>query len=116
MKNQREANGDRLKQIAQAIASVRIYTKDLDKEAFFSDQMIQDAVLMQFIIIGENVARLEEDLLEKYAYPWHRVRAFRNIIAHDYYNISPEAVWAIIVHDLAVLESQIDTIIGSEGF
>lgn len=34
--------------------------------------MLQDAVMMQFIIIGEAIVNVENEKLDKYDYPWHR--------------------------------------------
>jgi uncharacterized protein with HEPN domain len=53
-------------------------------------------------------------ILAKYPYPWHQVRAFRNLIAHDYYGVRLPAVWAIVQHDLSPLEALVDKIISAE--
>ena len=62
--------------------------------------MLHDAVMMQFIIIGEAIVNVETGILAKYDYPWYKVKSFRNMIAHAYFNIKLPAVWQIIENDL----------------
>jgi uncharacterized protein with HEPN domain len=76
--------------------------------------MIFDAVLLQFIIIGEAIIHVEKETLEKYDYPWFKVRAFRNFIAHEYFDINPCAVWKIIKQDVPELKTLVGLIILNE--
>jgi phosphate transport system protein len=55
-----------------------------------------------------------DTLLFRYNYPWHRVRSFRNLIVHDYYNIRMEAVWQIIIKDVPDLQKIIASILKNE--
>jgi uncharacterized protein with HEPN domain len=114
MKNPREENIQQLKQIKQAIGMIINYTNGETLQSFCSKSMLQDAILMQFVVIGEAVNHIEHDLLEKYSYPWHKAKAFRNLIAHDYFNIKLEAVWKIIENDLPDLEQTIKKMIELE--
>jgi uncharacterized protein with HEPN domain len=76
--------------------------------------MLHDAVMMQFIIIGEAIMHVENEKLEKYVYPWYKVKAFRNIIAHEYFNIKLPAVWQIIENDLQQLKTVIQAMLKNE--
>ncbi len=56
-----------------------------------------DASMMNFIVIGEMVARLSDEFTtENNHIDWHRIKGFRNILAHDYFGIDAEEVWDII--------------------
>lgn len=114
MKNPHEDSIQQLKQIEQAIISIFNYTKNETLQSFCSNSMLQDAILMQFVVIGEAVNHIELDLLDKYSYSWYKVVAFRNLIAHDYFNIKLEAVWNIVVNDLPGLEQLIKKMIELE--
>lgn len=114
MKNQRVDSYERLAHIQKAINMIEVFTRDINKEDFLNDQLVISAVLFQFSVIGEAVIHIEEDLLGKYEYPWHKVRAFRNLISHVYFEIKIEAVWNIIVKDLPELKQLIDTILKNE--
>ena len=47
-----------LEEIARAVDSVAIYLKGLDYEAFLLDRKTQDAVLRNFIVLGEAAKQL----------------------------------------------------------
>jgi uncharacterized protein with HEPN domain len=114
MKNPREDSLQQLKQIEQAISLIFKYTEDETLHSFCSNSMLQDAILMQFVVIGEAVNHIEFDILDKYSYSWYKVVAFRNLIAHDYFNIKLEAVWNIVENDLPGLEQLIKKMIELE--
>lgn len=114
MRDQHEENFQRLNQIGQAINMISEYTKGESAQTFSSTPMLQDAVLMQFVIIGEAVTHIDYDLLEKHNYPWYKVKAFRNLIAHEYFNIKMEAVWTIIENELPALKQVIKNMIDLE--
>ena len=65
-------------------------------------------------MIGEAIIHVEDEKLDKYDYPWHKVRSFRNIIAHKYFNIKLAAVWAIIQNDLPELKKVVEQILENE--
>jgi uncharacterized protein with HEPN domain len=114
MRDQHDENFQRLNQIWQAINMIGEYTKGESAQTFSSTHMLHDAVLMQFVIIGEAVTHIDYDLLEKHNYPWYKVKAFRNLIAHEYFNIKLEAVWAIIENEMPALEQVIKNMIELE--
>ena len=101
----------RLEHIQNAIERIKTYTASLDEGSFLGNQMVQDAVLHQFAIIGEAIAHVDEDILQRYDYPWYAVRAFRNYIAHEYFGVNLAKVWNTIEINLPDLEKMIATII-----
>ena len=81
-------------------------------DEFYTSQRDFDAAMMNFIIIGEMVARLSEEFTEKYSYiDWHKIRGFRNIVAHNYFGIDAEEVWDIIQSHLPKLEDDLNRIV-----
>ena len=107
MKSPFDRNLQRLMHIVEACEKIAHYVAEIDKEAFLSDGKVQDAVLYQLIIIGEAVVHIDNDLLEKYPYPWFKIRALRNYAAHEYFNIQMWTIWDITnihiakLHDIA---------------
>lgn len=70
---------------------------------------------MNFVIIGEAVARLTDELKEKETQiSWTKIKAFRNIVAHEYFGVDAEEVWQIIKNNLPELEKEIKKIIKGE--
>lgn len=114
MKDSRLDNIERLQHILQAIDKIQNYVANETLNSFCDNNIVHDAVLFQFTVIGEAIIHVDNPYLEKYDYPWYKVRSFRNLIAHEYFNIKLSAVWQIIKSDLPMLNEFIQTIIKKE--
>lgn len=114
MKDSREGSYERLIHIQKAIHEIETFTQKADRHSFVNDQLLASAVLFQFSVIGEAVIHIDTTLLEKYEYPWYKVRALRNLISHEYFQIKLEAVWNIIINDLPELKKEVDMILQTE--
>ncbi|MBK8041870.1 MAG: DUF86 domain-containing protein [Haliscomenobacter sp.] len=101
--------------IQEACKKIRQFVEHVfDADAFFADQKTFDAVLMNFVLIGESVSRLSEAFKAKEdQIAWTKIKGFRNIVAHDYFGVDAEEVWQIIQHHIPDLENQINRIITS---
>ena len=104
----------RLQHILEAIADIQKYVLAESLISFCQSGLIHDAVLYQFSVIGEAIIHIEDEKLEKYDYSWHKIRSFRNMIAHEYFNIKLIAVWAIIQNDLPELKKITEQILANE--
>jgi uncharacterized protein with HEPN domain len=87
------AQKERLEHIKRAILRIKSNIKDKSVDDFLSNIILQDAVLYQFIIIGEAISHVDKSILDKYSYPWHIPKSFRNYIAHEYHKIRIESVF-----------------------
>ena len=114
MKDSRKESFERLTHIQKAVNEIETFTRKASKNDFLDNHLLTSAVLFQFSVIGEAVIYINSELLDKYEYPWYKVRAFRNLISHEYSNIKMEAVWDIIVNDLSKLKQVIETILKKE--
>lgn len=101
----------RLEHVRHSIGLIEKYTAGQTMDSFVGNDLLHNAVLYQFSVIGEAINHIDEKILSRQSYPWYRVRAFRNLIAHEYFNIKLEAVWQIIVKDLPELKLRIERII-----
>jgi len=99
--------------VIDSCSKIRRFLVDIwDADAFFADEKTFDAVLMNFVIIGESVARLAEELKEKESQiPWTKIKGLRNIVAHDYFGVDAEEVWQIIKNHLPGFENDIRQIV-----
>lgn len=104
---------DRLEHILTAIACIKDFVRDINEEAFLRDIKIQSAVQYQFLIIGEAMRYIDNELLEKYPYPWHIPRSFRNYIIHEYHGIKMQRVF-YTAKDLEELQKQVANILKNE--
>ena len=81
-------------------------------DQFFEDEMVFDATLMNFVVIGEVVDKVSANTQKRYPeIPWPQIKSFRNIIAHTYFGVDAEEVWQIIHNDLPVFKDQIHKIL-----
>lgn len=81
-------------------------------EDFYDNDRDFDATMMNFIVLGETVDKLSEDLkLRNDHINWSKIYGLRNIIAHQYFGINVDLVWQIIQNDIPKLKSQLETLI-----
>ena len=114
MKDKHLESKNRLEHIEKAILLIEKFVEGVDGKFFAENDLLHNAVLLQFIIIGEAISCVEQEKIVKYDYPWYKVRSFRNMIAHEYFNIKLSAVWGIIQKDLPELKKMIQTILKKE--
>lgn len=104
---------ERLEHILEAINHIKAFLDEIDEQTFINDVKIQSAVQFQFLIIGEAVRFIDNDILVKYHYPWHIPRSFRNFIIHVYHGIKIERIY-YAAKDLGELEKQITLMMENE--
>ena len=104
-----------LKALLEAIEKVELYSKEFnDSDEFYHDQKSFDASMMQFVVIGEIISRLDDSYKSSHSeIPWQKIKDFRNIIAHDYFGIDADEIWDIIMNKLLPLKSDIHKLINS---
>lgn len=111
MKDDKSKDFERLLHIRNAIEEIERFTTGVNKKRFINDSLVSSGTLFQFNIIGEAIIYIDAELLGKYKYPWFKVRAFRNLISHEYFNVKLEAVWDIVKNDLPELKEMIEKIL-----
>lgn len=85
-----------IQDIIESAQKILEYTKGMTYEEFRSDSMRVDAVIRNFEVIGEAANRLPEDVKDQMPeIDWHKIRGFRNRVAHDYMGINYFIVWQI---------------------
>ena len=110
----KDKNFNRFLHIHEAIFSIRMFCQGKSLEEFSNEDLLFSAVLQKFLVIGESVSRIDKEILDKYEFPWHKPRAFRNFIAHEYFQIKPERIWETIESDLISLEIIVNIILKAE--
>lgn len=96
-----------------AIRKIETFTEGVkDADHFYEQEMIFDATLMNFVVIGEVVEKVSSETQKRYPeIPWPQIKSFRNIIAHTYFGVDAEEVWQIIHNHLPELKAQIQRIL-----
>jgi uncharacterized protein with HEPN domain len=111
MSRDQQRLGDYLAHILEAIERIERYTEDMAEPAFMESQLVQDAVIRNFEIIGEASNNIEKHYPEFAAAHPELPLAFayqmRNAVAHGYFKVDFEIVWKTIHSDLPGLHAQI---------
>ena len=101
-----------LDHILEAIAAIERYTAG-GRKAFFSDDMIQSAVVRQLEIIGEAVKNLSTELTSRETdVPWRQAARTRDLLIHGYFRIDLNIVWGIVERELSSLRENVRRILG----
>lgn len=91
------------------------YTEAMNLNAFEADQLIIDATLRNFIILGEATANIPEEIKKKYPnVPWREMKDLRNKVSHEYFGVDLSIVWQIITNFIPENKKQIEYILQIE--
>lgn len=96
-----------------SINRIENFLKDTpSKEVFVSNPLVHDAVLMQFIVLGESCSRMSDELKKTNTHiDWRGANDFRNFVAHDYFGVSDDVVWSVIQFHLPQLKVDLETLL-----
>ena len=102
----------RLEDILENIDLIKDYTRDHDFQTFARDRQCRDAVERCLQRISEAARKLE-GLVDRIApnQPWSAIRAFGNVLRHEYDSVSPVLVWQVVSEDLPLLVPSIQAAI-----
>lgn len=102
---------DYLQHMAHAIHNIQSYTAGMDAASFKADRKTQDAVIRNLEIIGEacnNVVKNDSAFAQAHpAMPWGFAYEMRNALAHGYFKVDLDIVWATETADLPGLKAQL---------
>ena len=104
-KTQLEFMSEEVEFIIKTIAGV-------SKEEFLMDALLQHAICMSVINIGECANNLSEEFTERYTdIPWTQVIAVRNIAAHTYLRLNMEQIWKAATSDVPKLREFLSNLV-----
>jgi uncharacterized protein with HEPN domain len=100
---------ERLCDIRDAIVAIRQHLAQAGETAVAKeDPLLHDALLFQFVVIGEAVKHLAPRTRESAPeIPWTDIAGLRDLIAHEYFRIDIRRVLEVINQDLPALEQAI---------
>jgi len=82
------------------------------KEDFLNNGMLQSAVVMKLIVIGEEARKLPPEITEAIDLPWRMIMGFRNMAVHEYFNLDMSQVWVTVQEDLPTLTARCSAYLG----
>ena len=101
-----------LAHILESIECIEASIATVNDEGFYSSVEKQDAVERRLAIIGEVVRNLSVELKEKYSeIPWKNIAAMRNLLIHEYFDVSLKQVWIAVTVDIPKLKKVVQEMI-----
>jgi len=91
--------------ILNAINKIEIYTEKISFENFKSDLKTVDAVIKNFIIIGEAVKQVPSEI-RNFApqIPWREMAGLRDKLVHGYFDIKLDVIWETVKTSLPLVK------------
>lgn len=105
------AADERLQDLRTAIDRIKRAAAGLDQTSFEqADQEALVPICWSFLVIGEAIKGLPEDLLRRHpAVDWRGFTRFRDVLAHQYFRIEPTFLWKAISVSLPPLDAAVTT-------
>jgi len=97
--------------ILNCIKKIRKFVKDIDKKEFSKNELLQDAVIRNFEVIGEASKKISEDFKKvNCQIPWKEISGMRDKLIHDYLGVDIDVIWKTIEQDLPILQKELKKI------
>lgn len=97
-----------LNDILDSITAKKEFISGLDYPAFIEDRKTYSATVRELEVIGEATGKISETLKSQHPeIDWRTIKDFRNVLAHEYFNINSEILWDIVQNKLEPLKNQI---------
>jgi uncharacterized protein with HEPN domain len=104
---------ERLRDIRDAIQAVHHHIAR-ERRTDADDGLFHDALLFQFVVIGETVKHLDPATRDAAPQiPWADIAGLRDLIAHEYFRIEIDRILEIVERDLPSLERAVDRLLKS---
>lgn len=98
----------RLKDILHAIDKIELYTQHMTVAEFKKNELVVDAVVRNFEIIGEAANNVPLTIQREHPHiPWRQMIALRNFLAHEYFGVDLTTVWETAHIHLPALKQQL---------
>jgi len=108
-------DAQRLRDILEAITRIEKYAAR-GREAFESDELIQNWIVNHLQIIGEACRSMTEQLRDRNPQiPWDQIIGMRHILVHQYFGIDTDIVWSVVQDDRAELRHDVEQLLAASG-
>ena len=98
--------------ILNCVNKIRSYTKNMSEKQFLESDLIQDAVIRNFEIIGEATKQLSKEFRNTHKHiPWRDIAGMRDILIHDYIGVDIWAVWDTVKKYIPELKINLEQIV-----
>ena len=101
-----------LTDIDDAISAIRSYTNDITYEQLVGDRKTREAIILNFVVIGEAIKKIPPEVIDRYPdVPWREFAGMRDKMVHGYFQISTTIMWETVQHDLEPLATGVKSLL-----
>ena len=98
--------------ILDSIERIEEYSSSLKWEEFRKNNLVIDAIVRNFEIIGEAVKHIPKTIRDRYPdIEWREAAGFRDVLIHEYFGIDTEALWDTIKTNIPSFKKKIMAIL-----
>ncbi len=102
----------RLDDIRDAIKGIEDTLQDISFEAYKDVRQIRRAVEREIEIISEASRHIPDNLKAQYPnIPWRQVANIGNVLRHEYMEVAPDIIWAVVQDRLPELKQAVDSMV-----
>lgn len=97
-----------IEKIIESIDKIEATYKDKTIENLIYDIDVNNIIMFQFLLIGENSIRLSDEYKKrKNKIQWNKIKGLRNIVVHDYTGVKYNLIEDTIKNDLKLLKEEL---------
>ena len=101
-----------LDDILTAIEKIEKYKKRILDKDFIEEDLIIDAIIRNFEVIGEATKKIPIEIRRRYPkIEWKKISGFRDIFIHEYFGIDLDIVWDVLNNKIPNLKKSIKEIL-----
>ncbi len=88
----------------ESLKAIRTYTAGMSFNDFSTNDLVQDAVVRRFLVVGEGASSLSEPFRTKHTgIPWGQISGMRNRMIHRYWQNDIAVIWKTVTDDVPVV-------------
>jgi uncharacterized protein with HEPN domain len=90
--------------MVEAVGNVVEFSKEMERDEFFSDKRTRDATLRNLEVLGEAAKKIPDDIRATVQeIPWRRIAGLRDVLAHDYFGLDKGILWDVVTNEVPSL-------------
>ena len=98
----------RIEHMIDTVDSLLLFSANLTIAGYAASLEKQYAVKFAFVMLGEDAARISDEIQSKYPdIPWRKIKGLRNIVAHAYNKTDDEIIWGTVTNDIEPLRQSL---------
>jgi len=102
----------RLDDIRAALLGIEEDVGNVEFSDFSANRQLRWAVERGIEIISEASRRIPNGLKAQYpTIPWRKVAGIGNVLRHEYMEVAPDIIWAVVQNELPALKQAVDAMI-----